>query len=211
MFAVFAAVLSILLFWPAAKTETGNSLPWRQQPWPWFLIALPVIAVIGGITTAVFAVRSNDGLVTKDYYKEGLAVVKQVAYSERARELGLSATATVREGAISVKLSSAQDKEPPATLYLRIIHPTREGFDQEVMLPRTPDGLYSAPVEPLQAGRWRFLLANLQPGDGDETKNEKNENESRGWRMNGAANIPAETEVLIRPSDSKTVEGGVAP
>jgi len=207
VFVIFAAVLSILLFWPAAKTETGSNLSWHRQPWPWFLMALPVIAVIGGITTAVFAVKSNDGLVTKDYYKEGLAVVKQVAYYERARELGLSATATVREGAISVKLSSARGEDLPATLYLTIVHPTREGFDQEVVLPRTPDGLYSAPVEPLQAGHWRFHLANLQPGD-DEAKNE---DESRGWRMNGAANIPAETEVLIRPSDSQTVEGGVAP
>lgn len=208
VFVVFAAVLSILLFWPAAKTETSDSLPWRRQPWPWFLMALPVIAVIGGVTTAVFAVRSNDGLVTEDYYKEGLAVVKQVAHYERARELGLSATATVREGAISVRLSSARDEDLPATLYLTIVHPTREGFDQQVALPRTPDGLYSAPIEPLQAGHWRLHLANLQPGDGNETKNE---DESRTWRMNGAAHIPAETVVLIRPSGSQTVEGGVAP
>ena len=53
----------------------GHSLnsvvqPWYRQGWPWFLIALPASAVIGGIITIILAVNSPNALVVDDYYKE---------------------------------------------------------------------------------------------------------------------------------------------
>ena len=48
--------------------------PWYRQRWPWFLIALPASAVIGSAITAVLAVRTFDGPVAADYYKQGLAI-----------------------------------------------------------------------------------------------------------------------------------------
>jgi hypothetical protein len=44
--------------------EQRDQRPWYRQFWPWFLIALPMIAVIGGIVTLIIAVRSSDPLVT---------------------------------------------------------------------------------------------------------------------------------------------------
>ena len=40
-----------------------TSKPWYREPWPWFLMSLPAVAVIAGITTVWLAVRSSDGLV----------------------------------------------------------------------------------------------------------------------------------------------------
>ncbi|MDR3213220.1 MAG: FixH family protein [Azoarcus sp.] len=170
--------------------------PWHRQGWPWFLISLPAIAVVASISTWWVANASWDGLVSDDYYKEGLAVVKVIDRLERAREIGLSSRAQIRDGAIRAELFAAPGVELPAELYLTIVHPTHSGFDQQVLLQRERDGAYVGEVAPLRAGRWRFQLEN-------QLKDEpKNNNEARSWRVDGVANLPAETEIWLKPSDS---------
>ena len=73
---------------PANVAETK---PWYRQRWPWFLIALPATAVVGSIVTAVLAVRTFDGTVSADYYKQGLAINEEVERAQLARVLGLEA------------------------------------------------------------------------------------------------------------------------
>ena len=181
-----------------SQTTDVHEEPWHRQGWPWFLISLPMIAVVAGIATWWVANTSWDGLVSDDYYKEGQAVVKVIDRIERARGMGLAGRATVRDGAISVELSAAAGYDLPAALYLTIIHPTHSGFDQQVLLQRERDGVYSGAIAPLRAGRWRFQLEDQLK---DEAGN-KNRNESQSWRMDGVANLPMETEILIKPSDS---------
>jgi hypothetical protein len=50
--------------------STGQNLPWYQQFWPWFIIALPAAAVIGSFFTLWLAVSNPDHLVVdKDEYQ----------------------------------------------------------------------------------------------------------------------------------------------
>ena len=74
---------------PGANVD--KTRPWYRQGWPWFLIALPATAVVGGIITAVLAVRTFDGTVAADYYKQGLAINEEVERAQLARVLGLEA------------------------------------------------------------------------------------------------------------------------
>jgi len=67
-----------------AKNKTN---PWYREPWPWLLMAGPFIVIVAGIVTAWLAVSTSDGLVTDDYYKEGLAVAETLARSQRAEAL----------------------------------------------------------------------------------------------------------------------------
>jgi hypothetical protein len=159
--------------------------PWYKQGWPWFLIAWPATAVVAGCVTLWLARDSWDGLVVDDYYKEGQAIVQVLDRTRHARELGLSARATVRDGEVRVDLAAARVEDLPASLYLTIIHPTRAGQDQEILL-KGQEGVYAGAIEPLHAGRWLFQI----------------EDEPRSWRMNGATMLPAETVVQIRPADS---------
>ena len=46
------------------QSRADKPTPWYRQFWPWFLIALPLTAVIGGLVTIVIAVRTSDTLVT---------------------------------------------------------------------------------------------------------------------------------------------------
>ncbi|MDR3087324.1 MAG: FixH family protein [Azoarcus sp.] len=168
------------------QTDALDHEPWYRQMWPWLLMTPPALAVVFGIYFFVVSNQTFDGLVADDYYKEGMTIVKLVDKYKRAQDLGLSAHASVRAEAMSVTLSAAQEKDLPVSLHLTIVHPTRSGRDQEALLEKGQNGLYSGTFAPLTAGKWRFQI----------------EDESRTWRMEGAANLPAETEVLIEPSGS---------
>lgn len=162
-----------------------GATPWYKQGWPWFLIAFPAIAVIAGVITLWLAMSSWDGLVVDDYYQEGKAIEKTIARSVRAREMGLSAQVTIRSDEIRIALTAAEGVAIPPTLVVTVAHPTRGGQDQNLLLKRE-DGVFASPIEPLAAGRWLIQV----------------EDESRTWRLNGTAYLPAETEVTLQPSGS---------
>ena len=126
--------------------KTVVAQPWYREPWPWILAAGPFIVVIAGIYTAWLAVKSNDGLVTDDYYRKGLAANQTIARSEQAVRLGVVAGLRIAGDTVSVRLQ-ASDKGfvMPPTLALTITHPTRAGLDQSRVLLRNGD-IYSGEV-----------------------------------------------------------------
>ncbi|WP_286164189.1 FixH family protein [Azoarcus sp. DN11] len=156
--------------------------PWYRQGWPWFLISIPAVAVVMGMTTLWLAVSTWDGLVVDDYYQEGKTIEKTIARSQKAAEMGLVADVRIRADEVTLDLSTASRAPLPPTVVLTISHPTRSGMDQVVLLKRR-DGVFVAPVAPLTAGRWLLQL----------------EDESHTWRMNGTANIPADSVIRIVP------------
>ncbi|MBW7900521.1 MAG: FixH family protein [Rhodocyclaceae bacterium] len=149
-----------------------SSKPWYREPWPWFLMAGPAIVVVAGFVTAWLAVRSNDGLVEDDYYKQGLAVSQRLARDQEAAHLGLSAELVAGGNGLDLRLflSGNADAALPEVLQLRIVHPTRAGADQTVALTKDAAGFYVGRLTaPLQGGRWHVML----------------EDEGHGWRIAG--------------------------
>jgi hypothetical protein len=178
-------------------SQMADNQPGYKQGWPWFLFGLPAISVVVGITLYIIANYWNvDSIVASDYSKDGKGVELRVERQLHAQSLGLLAHATVRENAVSVKLSATQEKDLPAVVRLTIIHPTQDRFDQLVLLQKEQDGSYSGPIKSLHASRWQFQL----------------EDESRTWRMTGNVEIPVEVEVtpaevgvLIKPFQSSHI------
>ncbi len=80
----------------------GDTQPWYRQFWPWFLIALPASVVVAALSTAYIANRDADDLVVQDYYKDGLAINRQLEKEERATQLGISATLRFSDNSVSV-------------------------------------------------------------------------------------------------------------
>lgn len=164
---------------------SGTVEPWYRQGWPWFLIAIPAVAVVAGLATVWIAVSTSDGLVVDDYYQEGKAIEKTMERSAMAAKLGLSAELTIRADAVTLALAAADAASIPETLVLTIAHPTRAGSDQTLTLNRR-DGVFSSPLAPLATGRW---LLQLEDG-------------ARQWRMTGTAHVPTEGSVRIMPYES---------
>jgi hypothetical protein len=119
---------------------TVDNTPWYRQGWPWFLIALPATAVIGGIVTFYLAARGWDGPVVQDYYKQGLAINAEIARATRAAELGVTAEIAfdgLRAGdRVRVRVQAARPLPPEAALQLRLAHPGRRDADRVALLAR---------------------------------------------------------------------------
>lgn len=163
------------------KMDSTVVRPWYREPWPWILAAGPFIVVVAGIYTAWLAVKSNDGLVTDDYYRKGLAANQTIAQSEHAVKSGLRAGVRISMETLSVRLKAGDSGfVMPPTLLLTISHPTRAGLDQSRILLRNGD-TYSGEVRLPAAGHWLVLV----------------EDESKTWRLMGNVVLPANGETII--------------
>lgn len=170
-----------------ATTEGRAAKRWYREPWPWLLMAGPVIVIIAGFVTAWLAVRSSDGLVAEDYYKQGLAAGETLERSKRAEELGVGAALRLTGDRVEVRLDmrSATGADVPAALLLTLSHPTRAGIDQKARLQRMKDsyvGVLNLPA----SGHWLVLV----------------EDEARTWRVMASVMLPAAGEVIIGGADA---------
>jgi len=157
------------------KPAGAQTQPWYREPWPWILMSGPAIVVVAGLATAWLAVRSDDGLVVDDYYKQGLAINRTLGRSEMAERLGISARLTLADGQVRVRVVSARD----GAMSLKLVHPTRAGMDQSVKLDKVGPGIYAGRVQPLRAGRWHVVL------------------EQSDWRLAGDWTLPATGELVL--------------
>ena len=162
--------------------------PWYRHRWPWLLMAGPFIVVVAGLFTAYLAATSNDGLVDDDYYKLGLEVNKVSLRDQAAAALGLQADLMQSADGkqLRVLLRAKADVVLPGVLKLRIIHPTRGGADQSVLLRADGGGSYSGKLAAPLAGRWHLALE-----DGNQR-----------WRLTGDWSIEKNASLHL-PSDGK--------
>ncbi len=140
--------------------EILDTVPWYKQFWPWFLIAFPLAAVIGGFATLAIATHDPDGLVVDDYYKAGLAINQTIEREDKARVLGLSGglTMDLRTGDVVLTLSSARPLLG-GSLLLRLLHATRAHHDEQIELKSMSDGRYAGSLaKPLVPGDYHLDL-----------------------------------------------------
>lgn len=162
--------------------------PWYRHRWPWLLMAGPAAVVVAGAVTAWLAISTSDGLVADDYYKRGLLVNQSLERSDWAARAGLAARVELEAGRVSVRLAGLQD--PPASLRLAFVHPTRGGSDVQVTVEHRGDGLYSANMPAIASGRWRIAL------------------EAERWRVTGDVAVGENTGSFVldaRASQARTL------
>ncbi len=146
----------------------ANPVPWYREPWPWIVMAGPAIVVVAGIATAVIAIRTSDGLVADDYYKQGLAINRVLEREKRAGALGVAATVQFSDDRERARVLLRMQGDAPRELRLTLVHPTRAGEDQVIaLLPNGAgvyDGVMGIPRGAVlglrledDAGRWRVV------------------------------------------------------
>jgi hypothetical protein len=53
-------------------SDSAQPLPWYRYAWPWVAIAIPAVAVIGGLFTLYLAISNPDPLVVDEQQYEEL-------------------------------------------------------------------------------------------------------------------------------------------
>jgi hypothetical protein len=129
--------------------------PWYRQFWPWFLIGLPACAVVASLYTLYIAQRGSDDLVVDDYYRDGLAINRQLEKRDYAIQAGISARLALRERDIAVTLDGPVGARE---LRLRLSHPLESDRDFEVTLLQATADTYRARLPEAPAPRWHWVL-----------------------------------------------------
>jgi hypothetical protein len=155
-------------------SRTIPGAPWYRQFWPWFLIAIPALSVVGGVSTVVIAVRNADSVVADDWYKRGLAINVDLERERVAADLGVAATLSVDADARQVRVVlEGAGTEAERSLALELHHPTQAHRDAALQLVRRPDGAFHGTTTADLRGRWH---ASLTPDDG-------------AWRLAGTLSL----------------------
>lgn len=150
-----------------SRLEEASPEPWYRQFWPWFLIILPATVVVAAIATLIIAVTGSDDLVADDYYKDGLAINRQLEREERAHDRGYRADVLIADNRVTVVTEAVP---AVAALRLRLSHPMEADRDIEVDLRRSGPETYQASLPVAVGDNWHWLL---DAGDGSE------------WRLTG--------------------------
>ncbi len=163
--------------------QTLDTKPWYRYPWTWFLIAVPLLTIIACTITIVLAIKSEDGLVSDDYYKDGLMINQSLDRDRKAAELGISSFVGLLPGdrALVVQVNGGNIELP---LKLVFLHATRKEHDQAFEI-RTlsPNGQARVDIEQLIPGKWYVQL----------------ESEADAWRLKGQMVYPGETDIKLSP------------
>lgn len=174
---------------PGDELSTASH-PWYRQTWPWLLMLGPLVVVVAAFVTLWLAIRSNDGLVADDYYKQGLAINQTLARTERARDLQMGARLLMAGSDLVVTLVARDGVSLPSALRMTFSHPTRSGMDRVVELQRVSAGRYQGALPVTSAGHWLVLL----------------EDRNRTWRLSGSGRLPDQREIDLGVADSRQLE-----
>ena len=168
-------------------TLRSDGKPWYKEPWPWLLMAGPAIVIVAGFVTAWLAIISNDGLVTDDYYKQGLAINQRFQRDHYASDLGLSADVMRSGQQVRLLLKAEGSVSLPEVLTLKLAHPTRAGQDHLVKMTSEGQGFYSGNLGGDVSGRWHASL----------------EDPSGKWRLQGDWQADAEEPLHLASRPEK--------
>lgn len=132
---------------------------WYRHGWPWVLIGIPFAAVLFGVFMVVVAAVYPDDLVADDYYKDGMAINRDLEMDEKAKALGIRASATVLdEGTVSFVIDGARDSAVLMNLY----HVTDRARDASLVLYPEGGRVYRSvepiPVATAEPGVWYIEL-----------------------------------------------------
>lgn len=145
----------------ATLTSTMTPKPWYKQFYPWMIIAIPFLTVVGCIITITLAITSPNALVKDNYYKEGLAFNQDKQRLSQAATLNMEGFLRGDRNKLSLTLKGDL-QQWPETLELLVSHATREDLDRHVVLNKVAPGQYVSDWSQLRDGAWYY---HLMPAD----------------------------------------------
>jgi len=148
--------------------------PWYKQFWPWFLMALPLCAVIGSFTTLAIFSKNSVSLVAKDYYKKGKGINIDLSRIKQAEKLGLSASVLSDSDHVSVQFNKGKLKFYPA-LTVTFTHRTLADRDFQKVVSSDANGNYLIFLDSELNGPW---FVEIEP-------------HTKMWLLQGKVSFPA--------------------
>lgn len=147
---------------------------WFKQFWPWFLILLPMTAVVAGITTVIIATNNKPNMVADDYYVKGKAINSDLSLLKNAQSLNISAQLQQTDNQFVISLQGVNDN---SSIFFSLFHSTLAEQDIAVLLTADGEGRYRYSAESNLQGKWQL---RIEPFD-------------KSWRLQETVNLPTAT------------------
>jgi len=151
--------------------KNNNNKAWFKQFWPWFLIILPVCAVIAGISTVIIATSNKPDMVVDDYYSKGKAINADLTLIKNAQAKHISALITQSGNELIINLSGVEEK---SSIHLFLFHSTLSKRDLSQLLTADGNGNYRYHPEQSLQGKWQM---RIEPFD-------------KSWRLQNSVTLP---------------------
>lgn len=129
---------------------------WYKQFWPWFLIILPLCAVVASFTTLKIALSNSDSLVAEDYYKEGKAINMDLSKVQYAKQLGMQFS--LEQNHHEVLLTQHGGPAYQAALKVEFYHPTLADKDLKLTVTADANHVYRITLPDVLTGPWEVRL-----------------------------------------------------
>lgn len=98
--------------------KKGKSDHWYNEPWMLLVLGGPAIVVVAALFTFYLAWHDSDNVVSKDYYKQGINIDKDIHRDTKASEYKMLANVTVdNTGHIQLQL---EGKTLPETIQMTV-------------------------------------------------------------------------------------------
>ena len=125
-----------------------------KEPWFWVVVGLPAVVVLACFYMLYLAISTNDGVVSDDYYKEGLAINQDLRRDDKARAYGLVGELVLADGSAKLRLRSNEQvaqslSGQPLALFL-----------QNLGAPERDQNLTLLPVAG-EIGTWRAVIPEM--------------------------------------------------
>src|SRR5437870_1411345 len=105
---------------------------WYRQRWPWLLVAGPSLVVVASLASAWIAVKSDDGVVAEDYYRQGLLINQKLAREMPAEQAHGATISVIADRSFRIRLYGGA--RPPTYLLLTLAPPRERGDAGRVRL-----------------------------------------------------------------------------
>ncbi|PHV11654.1 FixH family protein, partial [Chitinimonas sp. BJB300] len=97
---------------------------WYRQPVVLLFLGLLLVTVVACMGLIFMAIKTDDGLVTDDYYKRGNEIGMEMSRDTQAAKLGLSAQIFLAQDGRSIRALLIPMPDPAQPITLRLSHPT---------------------------------------------------------------------------------------
>jgi len=165
---------------------------WYQEPWMLLVLGGPAIVVIAALFTFYIAWQGSDNVLTKDYYKQGVNIDKDIHRDAKAGEYKIEANAKIDSPAGNIQIQLKGKTILPATILLVASSYARGSeFEaiQKITLTQSKSGLYegliklTAPSDSINLNLWHIKI------EGDN------------WRLTAEWHDPLHTTLQLKASN----------
>lgn len=165
------------------ETEQQSTEHPLRNPYVWMLLCVLGWSVMSGLAMILVAIKTNDGVVVDDYYRQGRLINRRTSLDQQAADYGLRAQLTIDQQLASLHLHRGRLASYPDQLQITLWHSTLSGYDHIQQLTHLGEGHYSYNLKTsLRPGQWNLELTTTD------------------WRLVGDIRMPIQSQVELTPS-----------